>query len=67
VPSLFRYHREYIFDEGSILNYCLMVHCTKGQVGSVLPSVAKRVPAPRRFVHRLDAMIAEAFKQLLFK
>jgi len=35
VPPLFRYHCKCIFDEGSILNYCLMVHCTKGQVGNV--------------------------------
>jgi len=45
----------------------MMVHCTKGQVGNVLPRMAKRVPAPRHLVHRLDAMIAEAFKQLCFK
>jgi hypothetical protein len=35
VPPLFCYHWGSIFDEEGILNYCLMVHCTKGQVGNV--------------------------------
>jgi hypothetical protein len=36
VPPLSRYLR-FIFDESSILNYCLKVHCTKGQVRNTLP------------------------------
>jgi len=38
VPPLSRYLR-FIFDEGSILNYCLKVHCTKGQVRNTLPGM----------------------------
>jgi hypothetical protein len=64
VPSLSRYHCKCIFDEGSIRSYCLMVHCTKGQVGNVAENGKA---GSGHLVHRLDAMIAEAFKQLLFK
>ena len=64
MPSLSRYHCKCIFDEGSILNYCLVVHCTKGQVGR---EWKKRVLALRRLVRRLNVLIAEAFIQLLFK
>jgi hypothetical protein len=38
VPPLFRYLR-FIFDESSILSYCLKVHCTKGQVRNTLPGM----------------------------
>src|SRR5258708_15259462 len=42
-----------------------MVHCTKGQVGNVLPRMAKRVPAPRRFVHRFRCYDCRSFQTII--
>src|SRR5205809_5777027 len=61
VPPLSRYHWKCIFDEGSILNYCLMVHCTKGQVGNVLPRMAKRVPGTATFGPSLECFDCRGF------
>lgn len=59
MPPLSRYHRECIFDQGSILNYCLMVHCTKGQVGNVAEN-GNAGPGTRDV-----GLIAEAFQAIV--
>jgi hypothetical protein len=51
------------FDEESILNYCLKVHCTKGQVRNALPGIGRRDPG--HFGPRLGRPDCKSF-QVIF-